>query len=117
MFSWVLMASMVAIQPSRARRANNSRIAIFSFDFSAVALALHQIGVGGKGANQVQRRGFDFTGAPAGFAVNGDHLVVLQSRHRAANPVSKSRSKLIRVYCGKYPAQGVMLGMTFFSAR
>ena len=37
MLGWVPMASMVTMQPSSAMLASNSGIAIFSFDFAAVA--------------------------------------------------------------------------------
>ena len=37
MLAWVPMASMVTIQPSSARVASSSGIAVFSFDFAAVA--------------------------------------------------------------------------------
>gem|GEM_PF-5719986 len=78
------------MQPSSARVAKNSGMAVFSLDFAAVApLPEHQTGICGKRTHQMQRCGIHLACAPTTFTVNGH-----QRREDRSDPAPKGDLKL-----------------------
>lgn len=101
---------MVTMHPSRTRVSNRSGITVLSLDFPAVARCPSTRAVGGKGTDQMQRRGPQRARAPAGLAVDTDHFILVQRRQHGTHPASERRPKLLGINGGKQSPKRVMRG-------
>jgi hypothetical protein len=81
-------------------------------------LSEHQAHLCGKGADHVQRCGGRLArGAPARFAIDGNHLFLLQRRYDARHPLSKRPLEALRIQYSKDTLKGIGRGDAIVEAQ